>query len=94
MIDLSHGFNLLMTFLFPVIGAFTLIATKLSRGELRRVAEQQFYACLVVVTMVTLHTVTTCNSAWLVHTLTLATMVVGALVVPSHEPRRHASAHA
>lgn len=83
--DLNHLFSLAATFLFPVVGSVALLATKLSSGETRRFAQRQFIASLIVVTMVTLHTVATANDAWFVHTLTLATMTVGALALPNHD---------
>ncbi len=83
--DMSHLFAVLSTFLFPAIGGVTLVATKIASGESRRLAERQFLACLVVVTMVTLHTVVTSDHDWLIHTVTLASMVVGALVLPSQD---------
>ena len=85
MADLAPWFTLFATILFPCAGGYTLLATKLSSGEARRIAERQFLATLVVITLFTLHTVVTCDGAWLLHTLTLSTMIVGALALPSHD---------
>ncbi len=83
--DFGFIFTVLSSLLFPVIGGFTLVATRLTSGESRKFAERQFFASLVVVTMVTLHTVVTSDQDWLLHTVTLASMVVGALVLPTPE---------
>lgn len=85
MTDLPHLLTLFATFMFPVFGGYTLLATKLSSGETKRNAERQFFVALILVTIVTLRTVVTCDDAWLIHTLTLASMVVGALTLPSYE---------
>lgn len=71
--------------LLPLIAGATLVIAKLSRGEAARRAERQFLATLVVMTMITLRTVITCDDVWLVHTATLGIMIVGALVIPSQE---------
>ena len=71
--------------LLPLIAGVTLVIAKLSRGEAARRAERQFLATLVVMTMITLRTVITCDDVWLVHTATLGIMIVGALVIPSQE---------
>jgi len=76
---------LLNGLLLPAIAGATLVVAKLSRGEAARRAERQFLATLVVMTMMTLRTVITCDDVWLVHTATLSIMIVGALVIPSQE---------
>lgn len=85
MFDIAPWFTLFATILFPCVGGYTLLATKLSSGESKRFAERQFIATLLVVTLFTMHTVVTCDGAWLLHTLTLSTMIVGALALPSHD---------
>ena len=69
--------------IMPLIACVALLMSKVIRGELARWAERQFLATLVVITLVTLRTVIHCDDAWLVHTMTLASMVVGALLIPN-----------
>ncbi len=83
--DLGQFFTVMSTFLFPLLGGATLMATRLTSGETRKFAERQFFASLVVVTLVTLHTVVMSDQHWLIHTVTLASMIVGALVLPTPE---------
>ena len=71
--------------LLPIVAGTTLVAAKLKVGEAARRAERQFLATLVVMTIITLRTVITSDDVWLIHTATLAIMIVGALVVPNQE---------
>ncbi len=71
--------------LMPLIGCGALLISKLSSREMARWAERQFLATLVVITLVTLRTVINCGDAWLIHTLTLSTMIMGALIIPNLE---------
>lgn len=72
--------------IMPLIGGLALLFAKLSQGDAARWAERQFFAVLVVITLVTLRTVITCDEVWLIHTSTLGTLIVGALVIPSPDP--------
>jgi hypothetical protein len=85
MSDWNPIFSMLGTFLFPLVGGVSLLATKLSCGVQQQTAERQFLVTLVIATMVTLHTVVICDDAWLVHTVTLAMMILGALVLPDQD---------
>ncbi|MFK8111034.1 MAG: hypothetical protein AB8B91_02465 [Rubripirellula sp.] len=69
--------------ILPLIGGLALLVAKLSQGESKRWAERQFFVVLVAITLVTLRTVIHCDEVWLVHTTTLASMIVGSLVIPS-----------
>ena len=69
--------------LMPLVGCCALFVSKLSYGEMARWAERQFLATLVVITLVTLRTVVHSDDAWLVHTITLASMIMGALTIPN-----------
>ncbi len=86
MTEIAHVANVFDAVILPLIGIVTLVLAKFSTSEAGRQAERLFLATLVVMTIITLRTVVACDDAWLVHTTTLATMVVGALVVPSQEP--------
>lgn len=84
-IDLSLLTDVLDAFLLPLLGGFVLFLAKFTHGEAARWAEKQFYAALVVITLVTVRTVIVCDESWLLHTSTLGVMIVGALVVPSQD---------
>ena len=71
--------------IMPLIGCGALLMSKVSRGEMARWAERQFFATLVVITLVTLRTVIHCDDVWLVHTMTLSAMIVGALLIPNQD---------
>ncbi|WP_145177786.1 hypothetical protein [Rubripirellula lacrimiformis] len=71
--------------LLPLMGSVALVFAKMTQGEAARWAEKQFFAALVVITIVTVRTVIMCDETWLLHTATLATMIVGALVVPGYD---------
>ena len=76
---------LLSTMVLPIAGGTTLVWAKLARGESLPRAQRRFFACLLVITIVTLRTVIHCDDAWLFHMGTLALMIVGALVIPGQE---------
>lgn len=69
----------------PISCGTALMFAKLTRGETARKAEKNFFAFLVVMTLITIRTVVLCDEAWLIHTTTLATMIVGALAIPGHD---------
>jgi len=81
-LDLSQITNLLDAIIFPLVGGIALLFAKLSRGETARRAERQFFAVLVVITVITLRTVITCHEIWIVHTMTLGGLIVGSLLIP------------
>ncbi len=80
--DLSQIAQIADTLLLPLIGSIALLVAKLSIGEAARMAERHFLVALVVITIVTLRTVIACDETWLVHTTTLALMIIGAFVIP------------
>lgn len=69
----------------PLLGLWALLATKLSIGDALRRAERFFLVALVIISLVTLRTVARLDEIWLVHTLTLALMILGVFMVPSRE---------
>ncbi len=83
MLDLSQIAQIADTLLLPLIGSIALLAAKLSVGEAARMAERHFMVALVVITAITLRTVILCDETWLIHTTTLATMIIGALAMPN-----------
>ncbi len=80
--DLSQLTSFVDAIIFPLIGGLALMFAKLSHGEAARWAEKQFFAVLLVITVVTLRTVITCHEIWLVHTSTLGVMIIGSLLIP------------
>jgi hypothetical protein len=82
MTDLSQITQIADTLVLPLLGSFALLTAKLSVGISARRAERTFFIVLIVITVVTLRTVIHCDETWLVHTLTLATMIIGSLVIP------------
>lgn len=77
--------SLVNAIIFPLIGGTVLLLSKLTVGEAARRAERRFLATLVVITIVTLRTVITCDDVWLVHTATLSLLILGALLIPHRE---------
>ncbi len=69
----------------PMIAIAALMLAKLTTGTAARRAERRFLAVLVVMSLVTAHTVMTQNAAWLIHTATLSLMVVGSLWIPGQQ---------
>ena len=85
MFEITQMVLMMDLIMMPMIGCGALIMSKVIRGEMARWAERQFLATLVVITLVTLRTVIHCDDVWLVHTTTLAVMIVGALLMPNLE---------
>ncbi|HBV63656.1 MAG TPA: hypothetical protein DEF45_11600 [Rhodopirellula sp.] len=81
-LDLAQITSLVDAVIFPLIGSIALMYAKLSRGAVARRAEKQFFAILVVLTVVTLRTVITCHEIWIVHTLSLGALIVCSLLIP------------
>ncbi|MCA9136030.1 MAG: hypothetical protein KDB00_04705 [Planctomycetales bacterium] len=72
-------------FALPILGLWALLSTKLAVGESLRRAEKRFLAALVIITLFTMRTVLFLDDVWLIHTMTLAAMVLGVFLVPSRE---------
>lgn len=85
MFDLPQITEIVDAIIMPMIGGLALLLAKLSQGDAARWAERQFFAVLVVITLVTLRTVIKCDEVWLIHTTTLGSLIVGALVIPGHD---------
>ncbi len=83
MSDLPQLVGMLDVIVLPLLGLGSMVWSKIAQGEDARCAERQFLLVLVIFTLVTLRTVINCDDHWLIHTVTLATMIVGALAVPS-----------
>ena len=85
MFDLPQITEIVDAIIMPMIGGLALLLAKLSQGDAARWAERQFFAVLVVITLVTLRTVIKFDEVWLIHTTTLGSLIVGALVIPGHD---------
>ena len=91
MLDLAHITGMLDAIILPIVGGCSLLLSKISQGELARQWERLFLLTLVVITFVTLRTVTYCDETWLIHTATLAAMIVGSQLVPNQHVDRDLS---
>lgn len=85
MLDLLKFATVVNALVLPAIGLSLLLMSKLAVGVAARRAERRFLAALLVMTIVTLRTVITCDDLWLVHTATLSMLIVGALLVPNQD---------
>lgn len=83
--DLIQLFAFVDALALPAIGIWALLGTKLSVGDSLRRAEKRFLVTLIIISLVTLRTVAIHDDVWLIHTLTLASMVLGVFTVPSRE---------
>ncbi|MEM1224686.1 MAG: hypothetical protein AAGJ40_03260 [Planctomycetota bacterium] len=72
----------------PLLALIMLLASKLATADTAPRAQRRFLAFLVVMTLVTARTVTTDEPTWLIHTMTLSMMIIGALCGSdaSHRP--------
>lgn len=82
---LPHGLMWVSIFLIPCLGAGALISAKLATGDRVDRARRRFMTCLVAITLLTVRTVVVCDECWLIHMMTLAGMVVGAMALPDQE---------
>jgi hypothetical protein len=85
MTDLVQCLAIVDVIALPLLGLCALLATKLSIGESLRRAERFFIVALVVISLVTLRTVSRLDEVWLIHSVTLALMILGVFMVPSRE---------
>lgn len=85
MSDFASAFALVDATALPLLGLWALLSTKLAVGDALRRAEKRFLFVLVIATLVTMNTVLRLDDVWLIHTVTLALMVLGVFLVPSRE---------
>ena len=88
MTDLPQIVKIVDAMVLPMLAMAILFFSRVSTGTWARFAERQFFIALIVMTCVTLRTVIRCDDLWLIHTMTLGTMIVGALVVQG-EPQQN-----
>ncbi|MCC9603233.1 hypothetical protein LOC67_22010 [Stieleria sp. JC731] len=74
--------NVFIALTLPVVGLWALLSTKLSVGEELVRAERRFITTLIVTSLITLRTVAGLHDAWLIHTVTLAAMILGVFIIP------------
>lgn len=89
--DLSQITSFIDAIMMPLIGGLALVLAKVSQGDRARWAEKQFFAVLLVITVVTLRTVITCHEIWLVHTATLGTLIICSMLIPGHQETQEAA---
>ena len=85
MFDLSQATEFMDAIILPFVALSVLLLAKFRVGEPARCHERQFLAVLLGITIVTLRTVIYCEEFWLVHTLTLGSLIIAALVIPSQD---------
>lgn len=85
MLNLAQTTELIDAVILPLLGCIALFFAKFRHGEAARWAERQFMGVLVVMTLVTLRTVIECHDVWLVHTMSLGTLIIASLMIPSQE---------
>jgi len=78
----------------PLIALFVLLASKLASEKTARKSERRFLAVLILMTLVTAHTVIHNDPLWLIHTVTLSVMVIGSLWIPGEHRVSHAGTSA
>ncbi len=83
--DASLTFALVDIMAMPLLGFWALMATKLCVGDALRKAERRFFLALIIASFVTLRTVMRLDDVWIVHTVTLAAMILGVFIVPSRD---------
>ena len=91
MLDLSQITSFIDAIMMPFIGGLALLLAKVSHGDRARWAERQFFAVLLVITIVTLRTVITCHEIWLVHTTSLGALIVCSFLIPGHGESQEAA---
>ena len=91
MFELSQITSFIDAIMMPIIGGLALLIAKLSHGDRARWAEKQFFAVLLVITVVTLRTVITCHEVWLVHTTTLGTLIICSMLIPGYQEPQEAA---
>lgn len=94
MTDFAQAAQFVNAVILPVFGLLALLHMKFSMGEAERRAQNQFFACLAIMTLVTIRTVAACDACWLIHMTTTAVMILGALVVPSRSDASESAATA
>lgn len=81
-LDLAQTTEFIDAIVFPLLGLLTLFFAKFRQGEAARRAQRQFLGVLVVMTLVTVRTVMECHDFWLIHTTSLGTLVIAAMMIP------------
>ncbi len=77
--------NVLEAFSLPLLASLTLGVSKLTVGATAQAARRWFVGVLVAVTLITCRTVVTCDPSWLMHTVAVSMLFVGALLIPDRE---------
>lgn len=77
--------NIVEAFSLPLLASLTLGVSKLTVGATAQAARRWFVGVLVAVTLITCRTVVTCDPTWLMHTVAVSMLFVGALAIPDRE---------
>jgi hypothetical protein len=84
-LDLSQITEFADAIILPLIGALALLLAKFRVGDAARMHERQFLAVLVVISIVTLRTVIYCEEVWLIHTASLGSLIIAAMMIPGQD---------
>ncbi len=76
----------------PLLAVVCLVASKIASGRRGRAAERFFFAVLLLATCACFRTMLAGQTLWLVHAVTMALMIVGAVSVPAANGDRHPAA--
>lgn len=82
---MSLALSLLEVFSLPLLGAASLLGSKLLIGTAAEAAQRWFVGILIAVALITCRTVIVQDDCWLAHTTTLAMMFLGALLLPDRQ---------
>ena len=77
------AFAAMELWMLPFAGIALLIVSKVSHGDLGRLAERFFFAVLLLATFSTFRPLLAGDTQWLAHAVTMAIMIVGAVSVPA-----------
>lgn len=77
--------NILEAFSLPLLASLTLGISKLTIGATAQAARRWFIGVLVAVTLITCRTVVNCDPSWLMHTVAVSMLFVGAILIPDRE---------
>jgi hypothetical protein len=88
LILLAVGFNQVG---LPLLAMVALIATKVVRQENSPFADRMLLLSIAFLTMLTFHGLILAQVQWMLHALTLAILILGAVWEPSSQPSHHES---
>lgn len=73
----------LEVYLLPLVGIVLLITSKVSHSQIGKHAESFFLGVLLLATFATFRTMLGGETIWLMHAVTMAVLIVGAVSIPA-----------